>query len=80
MSADRFDPPKIMFMGQPENGMSVQFAYLVRIDGQPWAFADLREIHKPPHETTAFPLDPTRIVEETSTETGQPVFAYRAKV
>jgi hypothetical protein len=78
MGPDRFVPPKIMFMDPAaESGMVAKFAYLVRFNGVPWAFADLRETHKDPHDAKAFQLDPSRIVEETNTETGQTYFAYR---
>jgi hypothetical protein len=82
MSADRWIPPKIMFLepgDQPARGMAVKFAYLVRIKRQPWAYADLLEVHLPPDQANALPLDPARIVEETNSETGQKSFAYQAE-
>jgi len=70
-----------MFAFQNGNSMAVRFAYLVRIDGQPWAYADLQEIHMRPNDhVKAVPLDPELIVEETSSETGQPVFLYREPI
>ena len=77
MEPDRFIPPRIAFFEETPTGVIVKYAYLVRIDGQPWAYADPMEVHKPPHEAKTIRLDPSRIVEETSTETGQPEFAYR---
>jgi len=78
MSADRWTPPTITFLGdQPQRGMAVKFAYLVRIDGQPWAYTDLMEVHKRPEDAKAFPLDESLIVEEPNSPTGQPAFAYR---
>jgi hypothetical protein len=79
MSADRWIPPKILFMGdQPAGGMAVKFAYLVRINGKPWAYAHLHEVHLPPDQAEAFQLDPTLIVEETNNQTAQKTFVYRA--
>lgn len=74
-------PPKIMFVEELQIGrMVTKFAYLVRIDGQPYAYADLREVHLLPDKANVFPLDPSRIVEETNSETGQKNFAYRGTV
>jgi hypothetical protein len=81
MSADRWIPPTITFLGdQPERGMAVKFAYLVRIDGHAWAYADLTEVHKQPKDAKAFPLDESLIVEEPNSVTDRPAFAYRGMV
>ena len=80
MPTDRWIPPTIAFIDpgdQPTRGMTLKIAYLVRIDGQPWAYADLAEVHRLPRDAKAFPLDPSLIVEETNSETGQVAFFYR---
>jgi hypothetical protein len=72
-------PPQIFFPGdQPERGTAVKPAYLVWIDGQPWAYPNLLDVQKPPQDAKgAFLLDPLRIVEESRSATGQPTFIYR---
>jgi hypothetical protein len=77
MGPDRFELPKIAFIEATASGMTVSYAYLVRIKGVPWAYANRQETHLPPEKANAFRLDPSRIVEETNTETGQTEFAYR---
>jgi hypothetical protein len=56
--------------------MGVKMAYLVRIDGQPWAFADLMEVNKDPREANALQLDPQRIAEDPSSQPGNPCYVY----
>jgi hypothetical protein len=78
MPAARWVPPLIMFIDEePAAGMAAKFAYFVRIGGQPWAYADLLEVHKKPEDAKAFRLDPGCIVEATNPQTGEPCFAYQ---
>jgi hypothetical protein len=81
MPADRWVPPQIFFIDpndQPAAGVAVKRAYLVRIDGLPWAYADLYEIHKRPENAKAFLLDEALIEEDPNTAPDQPpVFLYR---
>jgi hypothetical protein len=77
MPPDRWIPPKIMFIEQAERGMTVQEAYLVRIGGQAWAYADIHQVYLPPGKANVLQLDPSRIVEEPDPDTGQPRFLYR---
>ena len=77
MSADRWIPPTIRFLGdQPQREMAANFAYLVWLDGQAWAYTDLMEVHKRPEDAKAFPLEQSLIVEEPNSATGHPAFAY----
>jgi len=76
---DRNEAPKILFFLPGEKGIIAKAAYLVRVNGEPWAFADPAELHKDPHDANAFPLDPLRIVKESITETGQTYYAYRGE-
>jgi hypothetical protein len=80
MVADRWIPPTIVFAEQPsEGGIVAKFAYLVRVKGAPWAFANLDEVHMDPHDAVAVRLDPRRIAEETNNETGRTYYAYLAE-
>jgi hypothetical protein len=77
MPPERLEPPKIMFEGEANGGMGLNFAYLVKVKGHPWAYADLMEVHKDPSEANAYPLDPQQIVEEIDKVTGGKYYAYR---
>ena len=71
-------PPIILFPGDAvAGGFGVKYGYLVRIDGQPWAYPpDARSLTKEPGVAGALKLDPMRIVEETNSETGLQSYAY----
>ena len=78
--SDSWIPPTILFADEGVvGGLSVKFGYLIRIDGQPWAYpSDATTWSKEPGIAGALKLDPQRIVEETNTETGRTYYAYRA--
>lgn len=70
-------PPAIAF--QTAFG-TIKFAYLVRIDGTPWAYADLREVHLSPDEAGAARLDPSLIEERLRNEKGDVDFWYPREI
>jgi hypothetical protein len=77
--SDSWIPPIILFSEEELiAGRQVMFGYLIRIDGRAWAYpSDAMTWGKVPGLAGAIRLDPLRIVEETSSETGQKSYAYR---
>jgi hypothetical protein len=76
MTEERLVPPKIILFQETARGIATKFAYLVRIEGQSWAFDSVEDIDKGPQEANALLLDPSRIIE-SSGAAGQPVYAYQ---
>lgn len=72
-----FEPPRVWFFvpsGKPIPHGKV--AYLVRVNGQPWAFADPAEIHKDPRDANAVRLDEQHLQEYPAGESGQKAYVY----
>jgi hypothetical protein len=71
-------PPVIFFKGDsPDAPMSFKMAYLVRIDGKPWAYANLHETHLDPQQARALPLIERLIAVDPTSVPADPTYLYQ---
>jgi hypothetical protein len=75
-SAGRFTPPKISLARSPLG--TPRFGYLVRMDGNAWAFKHLVETNRLPSQAKTFQLDLV-LIKETPQSEGGP-FTYEGPV
>jgi hypothetical protein len=78
MSHQPEEPPAIAFAeGEDGKPTGIRLAYLLWVEGVPWAYARLDEVHLPPESANAFRLDPSRIAKGSGSATGADYFLYR---
>ena len=70
-------PPVIIFKGDSSAPISLKMAYLVRVDGKPWAYANLRDTNLDPQQVGAFPLTERLISVDPNSDPASPTYVYQ---
>jgi hypothetical protein len=79
MTIGSFQPPLVSFSVAMASGVEQRIGYLIRVNGQPWAFSDAAELSMDPEKANAFQLDPSLLLESTNSETGRKHYVYQGE-
>jgi hypothetical protein len=74
-------PPHVVFRINRQGDVQIMAAFLLRTpDGRYWAFPEAAAHERYPFLATAYPLDPSQLEEQPSTDPERQMFLYRVVV